>query len=85
MNKRQAKKARKKVILLQGLNYKEHKKAGRDYIQYLVWLNHRRKKFNGFNDDEEFLIEMGIYTEQEIMSLYYGRKEGNDRWRKKRK
>ena len=85
MNKRQAKKAENKAFLLQGLSYKEHKERERDYVQYLSDSNHKKKTFNGFSEDEKFLIEVGIYTEEEIKSLYYNRKNTNNRWRQKRK
>lgn len=85
MNKRQAKKEEDKAFLLQGLSYKEHKKLERDYMQESAWRNHRQKFFNGFSEDEEFLIEMGIYTKEEIISIYYNRKKTNNRWRQKRK
>lgn len=84
MNKRQTKKAENKAILLQGMNYKEHKKYDRDYMQYLAYIYHAHKVFKGFDKDERFLIEMGVFTQEEIISRY-GRKETNNRWRQRRK
>lgn len=84
MNKRQAKKAENKAILLQGMSYKENKKCDRAYVQYLANSNRRCKDFKGFNEDEKLLIEVGIFTAEEIISQYYERKETN-RWRQRRK
>ena len=85
MNKRQAKKAENKSLLFIGMSYKEYKQRERDYMQYLADVNHSHKFFKGFNEDEEFLIEMGIFTEEELISMHYGRKETNTRWRQRRK
>lgn len=84
MNKRKAKKQANKAFLLMGMSYKEHRKENRAYTEYLTTYNHAHKIFKGFDEDERMMIEMGVYTEKEIM-LMYGYRRTNTRWRTRRK
>ena len=84
MNKRQVKKKENNMILLQGMSYKEHSKSGRAYQEYLIYFEHIHKHFKGFDEEEKMLIEMGIWTPEEVISKY-GRCRTNTRWRQIRK
>lgn len=84
MNKRKAKKQANKAILLIGMSYKEHRKEDRAYAEYLTNYFHAHKIFKGFDEDEKAMIELGLFTEDEIISGY-GQNRSNNRWRTRRK
>lgn len=85
MNYRQAKKKRYKKVLLKNLSYRENKLEYKNYKKDLTNFYHTHKVFNGFNEEEKEMIELGIVTKAEIMSNYGCEKNNNHRWRQKRK
>ena len=84
MNKRQAKKRENKGISLLGMSYRGKRKSDRAYQEYLIYFEHSHKTFKGFDENEQVLIEMGIFTPEEIIAKY-GHCRSNTRWRQLRK
>lgn len=86
MNKRQAKKMYKKNYIHQG-NYKKAKQELKAYRQYETEWEHAHKIYRGYNElseDMKELVEMGIYTLEEVM-LQYEPQKAKKRWRQLRK
>lgn len=81
MNKRQAKKAERNNILLYGITYLENRKILRQHEVYVAKSKQAHSVFRGFEEEEQFLIDMGIYTEDEVKSMYYGKGIEKFRWR----
>lgn len=83
MNKRQAKKKENNMLLLQGRSHREKRKDDRAYQEYLICYEHAHKIFKGLDEDEQTLIEMGVFTLEEIIAEY-GHCRTNTRWRQLR-
>lgn len=75
MNKRQAKKQRKKEFFLGGRSYKENKKLDKFYHEDRVNFYRIHKVFNGFTDEHKELMELGLFTKEEILEMYKPRKQ----------
>ena len=73
MNKRQAKKAGRNNILLCGITYRKNREILRQHEVYVTKTKQAHSVFRGFNEEEQFLIEIGIYTEDEVRRMYYGK------------
>lgn len=73
MNKRQAKKKEKKEILLCGLKYREDRLLMRMYHEHIISQKHSKT----LHKDNEILVEIGIYTEEEVANKF--------QWKEKRR
>ena len=62
MNKRQAKKKKRNEMLLGGMTYREYRQLMRDMKEYETRQNRNKE----IPEDIEVLVEIGIYTWEEV-------------------
>lgn len=74
MNKRQTKKQRKKEFLLGGRSYKENKKLDKFYHEDQVNFYRNHREFYGFTQEHKELMQLGLFTKEEILEMYKPRK-----------
>ena len=87
MNKRQAKKQHHLALALFGQSYQENREYLKSWQRYMIKNKHEHKIFRGiFTDIETSMMEMGLYTEEGLIEMYYGIKpDKKTRWRQIRK
>lgn len=81
MNKRQKKKKQRNELLLGGNSYREDRKAMRVYHEFEV----SQRRCRTIPEDVEILIELGIYTREELEDRFYKQKREKRRNRQLRK
>lgn len=69
MNKRQVKKKQKNNILFYGMTYREDRLLLREMHEYEISQKHNKS----LPDDIEILVELGIYTKEEVANRIYSK------------
>lgn len=80
MNKRQAKKKKRNEMLLGGMTYREDRQLKRDMKEYETRQNRNKE----ISEDIEVLVELGIYTWEEVENRL-SVKDKKRRWRQIRR
>lgn len=81
MNKRQAKKKKRNEMLLGYLTYREDRQLIREVKEFEI----SQSRFKKTPEDIECLVELGIYTWEEVKNKRYGEHKEKRRWRQIRK
>ena len=80
MNKRQTKKKEKNEMSLCGMTYREDRQMMREVREYEASKSH----IKSINEDMKILVELGIYTWEEVAAKLYRAKQ-KSRWRQVKK
>ena len=81
MNKRQKKKKQRNELLLGGNSYRKDREYMRGLHEFEISQRHCR----AIPEDAEILIELGIYTREELTDMLYNKKYEKLRHRKFKK
>lgn len=77
MNKRQAKKKEKNKSLFYGMTYREDRLLLRELHEHEI----SQKHYKSLPDDIEILVELGIYTKEEVENRIYAKDKEKRRHR----
>lgn len=69
MNKRQAKKKKRNEFFLDGMTYREDRLLSRVMHEHEI----AQKHYKSLPDDIEILVELGIYTKEEVANRIYAK------------